>query len=313
MGAMPRPIIVGVDPVREDPAPLALASALAELGGAPVVAVASHPIHVLPTGLVPPGYDALMRDRAEAALRRALEHLADGASAQAVMSQSAARALQDAASDLQAGLLVVGSAHRGRIGRLVAGSVADGVLNGGGCPVALAPQGYERPAAITQVGAAFADTPDGRSAVAFGGRIARAAGARLTVVTAVPRVDWTGVAPPGRAYEEALGLARVAAARVAGTAADQLAAGVETTVRAVSESPVDALTEASRQLDLLVCGSRGYGPVRRVLLGSVSRRLAHEAHCPLIVIPRGPWEARGEAPEFRERRAKSAWPPLDDQ
>jgi nucleotide-binding universal stress UspA family protein len=267
------------------------------------VAVASHPLHVLPTGLVPPGYDALMRDRAEAALRRALEHLPDGAEAQAVMSQSAARALQDAAGDLDAGLLVVGSAHRGRIGRLVAGSVADGVLNGGSCAVALAPRGYERPAAIGHVGVAFTDTPDGRSAVAFAGRIARAAGARLTVMTAVPRVDWSGVAPPGRAYEEALGLARVAAASAAGAAADQLAAGVETTVSAVGESPVAALTEASRQFDLLVCGSRGYGPVRRVLLGSVSRRLAHEAHCPLVVIPRGPWEARGEAPGIGERAA----------
>lgn len=303
MGAMPRPIIVGVDPVREDPAPLALASALAELDGAPVVAVASHPLHVLPTGLVPPGYDALMRDRAEAALRRALEHLPDSSSAQAVMSQSAARALQDAASSLDAGMLVVGSAQRGRIGRLVAGSVADGALNGGGCPVALAPRGYERPTVIRHVGAAFTDTPDGRSAVAFAGRIARAAGARLTVVTAVPRVDWTGVAPPGPAYEEALGLARVAAARLAGTAADQLAPGVETMVHAVSESPVAALTEASRQLDVLVCGSRGYGPVRRVLLGSVSRRLAHEAHCPLIVIARGPWETRGEVPDIGERAA----------
>jgi nucleotide-binding universal stress UspA family protein len=36
-----------------------------------------------------------------------------------------------------------------------------------------------------------------------------------------------------------------------------------------------------------VCGSRGYGPVRAVLLGSVSRRLAGEAHCPVLVLPRG--------------------------
>jgi nucleotide-binding universal stress UspA family protein len=40
-------------------------------------------------------------------------------------------------------------------------------------------------------------------------------------------------------------------------------------------------------LDLLVCGSRGYGPLRAVLLGGVSRRVAAEAHCPVIVLPRG--------------------------
>ena len=34
-------------------------------------------------------------------------------------------------------------------------------------------------------------------------------------------------------------------------------------------------------------GSRGYGPLRAVLLGSVSGRLVREAACPVIVVPRG--------------------------
>ena len=42
-----------------------------------------------------------------------------------------------------------------------------------------------------------------------------------------------------------------------------------------------------REIDLLVCGSRGYGPVRRVLLGGVSRRLIRRAACPVVVVPRG--------------------------
>jgi nucleotide-binding universal stress UspA family protein len=53
-----------------------------------------------------------------------------------------------------------------------------------------------------------------------------------------------------------------------------------------------SLVERSEQLDLLVCGSRGYGPLRSVLLGGVSRALAHHAHCPLLVVPRA---ARQEA------------------
>jgi hypothetical protein len=40
-------------------------------------------------------------------------------------------------------------------------------------------------------------------------------------------------------------------------------------------------------LDLLVCGSRGYGPLRAVLLGSVSRVVTSAAACPVIVLPRG--------------------------
>jgi hypothetical protein len=43
----------------------------------------------------------------------------------------------------------------------------------------------------------------------------------------------------------------------------------------------------SEHLDLLVCGSRGYGPVRAVLLGSVSRRVTAQAYCPVIVMARG--------------------------
>jgi nucleotide-binding universal stress UspA family protein len=37
---------------------------------------------------------------------------------------------------------------------------------------------------------------------------------------------------------------------------------------------------------LLVLGSRGYGPVARVLLGSVSRRVVADAPCPVLVVAR---------------------------
>ena len=34
-------------------------------------------------------------------------------------------------------------------------------------------------------------------------------------------------------------------------------------------------------------GSRGYGPVRWVLLGGVSDRVIRDAACPIIIVPRG--------------------------
>ena len=40
------------------------------------------------------------------------------------------------------------------------------------------------------------------------------------------------------------------------------------------------------EIDLLFCGSRGYGPVRRVLLGGVSSRLVRRARSPVVVVPR---------------------------
>jgi len=42
-------------------------------------------------------------------------------------------------------------------------------------------------------------------------------------------------------------------------------------------------------------GSRGYGPLRRVLLGSVSTELIRTAPCPVIVHPR-PAKAAAPAP-----------------
>jgi nucleotide-binding universal stress UspA family protein len=54
------------------------------------------------------------------------------------------------------------------------------------------------------------------------------------------------------------------------------------------------LAEQSRELDLLVCGSRGYGALKSVLLGSVTRALAHSCACPLYIVPRPRSEAADE-------------------
>ena len=46
--------------------------------------------------------------------------------------------------------------------------------------------------------------------------------------------------------------------------------------------PVNALVERSRDADLLVVGSRGLHGVRAI--GSVSERIAHQAHCTALVV-----------------------------
>lgn len=53
--------------------------------------------------------------------------------------------------------------------------------------------------------------------------------------------------------------------------------------RAVASERVDR----SHDLDILVIGSRGYGPLHAVLLGGVSGRVIRDAACPVIVVPRG--------------------------
>ena len=51
--------------------------------------------------------------------------------------------------------------------------------------------------------------------------------------------------------------------------------------------PSDQLANAAAELDVMVVGSRGYGPMRHALLGSVSAKLMRNCPAPLLVVPRG--------------------------
>ena len=52
-------------------------------------------------------------------------------------------------------------------------------------------------------------------------------------------------------------------------------------------APAKQLIAESLDLDLLVMGSRGFGGLRRALLGSVSGQVVLDAACPVLVVPRG--------------------------
>jgi nucleotide-binding universal stress UspA family protein len=57
--------------------------------------------------------------------------------------------------------------------------------------------------------------------------------------------------------------------------------------RFLEGSPSAVLAAESADLDLLVTGSRGYGPRAAVLLGSTTHALMRTATCPGLVLPRG--------------------------
>jgi nucleotide-binding universal stress UspA family protein len=66
-----------------------------------------------------------------------------------------------------------------------------------------------------------------------------------------------------------------------------LPSGVEAADELLEGDVVEELAALDdHECDLLVCGSRGYGPVRRVLLGGVSRQLVRRAACPVVIVPR---------------------------
>ena len=105
------------------------------------------------------------------------------------------------------------------------------------------------------------------------------------------------VAIAPRGYGMAEPVVRAVGAGDAGSAESELAiqtarelaerhgAGLE--VRAVTEGdPAEELATMAEHLDLLVLGSRAYGPAGRLLSGSTSTQLARRAGCPLLVVPR---------------------------
>ena len=93
----------------------------------------------------------------------------------------------------------------------------------------------------------------------------------------------TMVVVPPEIVEERLKAAQVELDHAVRSVAKRL----EPAGRLLRGSPGQQLAdEASVAVDLMVVGSRGYGPLQRVLLGSVSTSLMHSAPCPVMVVPR---------------------------
>ena len=62
-------------------------------------------------------------------------------------------------------------------------------------------------------------------------------------------------------------------------------AGVRIRIEVVQGSAGNALVDASRDADVLVVGSRGFGGFRGLLLGSTGQQCAVHAHCPVLIVP----------------------------
>jgi len=289
-----RPILVGYDPDTVDPGPVQFAVAAARFTGARLVVGSVHAdqdaVDLMGHGHVEAGLSEDVSEPLDA-LRGALSTEGVDVEFRALPGTSPPRALHSTAEELQARLLVVGSTRRGSIGRLLPGSTADRLLHGAPCPVAVVPHGWQPKGGIDVIGVGYADTPEGHVALTEAFALARRAGAKLRVLSAAKahgygKTEGGGPLREGTTFEEIGSALRVGAERgVAAATADAQDVEVEPDISV--QDPADFLIAASERLDLLICGSRGYGPQRAVLLGGVSRRVAAEARCPVIVLARG--------------------------
>jgi nucleotide-binding universal stress UspA family protein len=284
-------ILVGYDPRTRDRAPVRFGVAAARFTGAPLIVacICGSRVGVLDEALAGGAGEALEELEAEL--------LAEGVSAQfrELQGLSAARSLHEAAEAEGAGMLVVGSAERGVLGRVAPGSTAQRLMHGAPCPLALVPGGWQPREAIRTIGVAYVDTEEAREALRGAHALAARAGAKLRVITVhtqhlgmYAETEARKTIRPAKTVDQVEGEHRVRAERALQAAIADLGDEIPVEVDAVAEDdPAEVLIRVSEHLDLLVCGSRGYGPVRAVLLGGVSRRVAAEARCPVIVLPRG--------------------------
>lgn len=208
-----------------------------------------------------------------------------------IPSDSASRELHDVAEAHRAALITIGSTHRGRLGRVFPGTTADRLLTAAPCAIAVAPSGFRHTEpALGRILVAFDGSAEAIEALGMAVRLALGAGASIELLAVADLRSVSTVAAErgggttvSRIIEQRAEHARSAV----DTAISGSPAGVSMSGQVVTDfDPKGVIANASREADLLVVGSRGYGPLGRVLLGSVSSALLRSAACPVVVTPR---------------------------
>lgn len=275
-------VLVGVDDGEGGRDAIALAQVLAAQGSEVTLAQV-YQGDSEPSRASSPGYEAAQHER----IHKLLEKLSEEAGVEAQFrwhgSPSVGRGLHELAELTAADLLVIGSSRRGLLGRILIGDDTRAALNGAPCAVAIAPAGYSREDVVMrEVGVGYDGSPESEGALALARIVAAEHHTKLSAFQVI--------FAPAYLYLGDLGTAAPVEAdsiqREVDGARERIAAlgGVEP--HSAYGDPVEELTLYSASLDLLVVGSRGYGPLGRLVYGGVAQRLARTARCPLLILTR---------------------------
>jgi len=190
------------------------------------------------------------------------------------------RGLHELAEELGADLLVIGSCRRALLGRVLLGNDTVSSLNGAPCAVAIAPMGYVSPGGgLSSVGVGHDGSSESEQTLDARRELARRYGGNVRTLSVVSLQS----IPHGAAIPDNW-------PRVARELMDderRRLRGLEDVEGDVTYGEVsEELAQFSESVDLLVVGSRGYGPLGRLMNGSTSNYLAARTRCPLTVLPR---------------------------
>lgn len=278
-------LLLGYDGTPPSDDALAAARVLAEMFGSEVTLASVVPDAALLGGYGSRSHQALVHEQADSVIEQARSRWGGGPPLRCELlhAPSPAGALHEAVVNTHADLLIVGSSHHGRIGRVLVGSVSEQALQGAPCPVLVVPRGLaDGPWRPNQVAVGYDGGAQSRHALGWATGFAQATGAALHLIQVFAPLAIADPVVAGAIYQAGVEDARADLGATVAALPPQLSVSS----RLLEGVAVLELAEASEGMDLLVLGSRGYGPLRRLLLGSVSARIARDAPCPVLVLPR---------------------------
>ena len=276
-------MIAGFDGREQSVDALRLAGELARASGSTLEVATVLPLVAFPVDL--PAFEHALATRFGDLFAAAATELGEpGFVPRRLEESSPARALYELAEREAASLIVVGSTHRGALGRIFPGSVAERLLSGAPCPIAVAPRGYA-PAERRRtgvIGVGYDGGPESARALETATGIARDLDATLRLIAVVPPI----LSEPPLIGRTALGFGELIREHLERALADGRARAGDAETILVEGDPATELAAQAESLDLLVLGSRRYGPLRRTLLGGVSAAVMRSAPSPVVVVPR---------------------------
>ena len=273
-----RQVVVGVEEDKGSRDAIAIARKLLAGDGAFTLAhvYTRHP-HVYRG--VSPTHESSERERALELLERTREEGGVPANLRVPVAHSVGRGLHELCEEIGADLLVVGSSRRGLLGRVLMGDDTRAALNGAPCAIAIAPAGYvTQPGTMREIGVGYDGSPESELALELARELATEVGAKLSAFEAIT-LPSTALSTGPLPFDEMV-------TTLVTEARDRIAAFGDVEPHAAYGHPAEELAVYSASLDLLVTGSRGYGPIGRLIHGSTSQELARRARCPLLVLPR---------------------------
>ena len=283
-----RVFVVGVDSSAESSTALEWARSVAP-SDARIVLVHAWELPIV-TGydVVIPLDPAEIEASADAGLQSILDDLDDDRLETSLVQGHAGKGLIEVAEACDASMIVVGHRGKGRISMML-GSTANYVLHHSERPVVVIRGDHVAPPGRVVVGVDDHDIDDEHTenesvrAVRWAYGLPGVGHVEVVHAWFLPALAVGMFTPAVAELDQMDAAANAVVERIVGVAGPP-PDGVTATGSAVRGTPGFALIEASRDVDLVVVGSRGRGGFAELLLGSTSAEVAAHSHSPVAVI-----------------------------